>query len=148
MVNPNSTTYCGGSQLMITYDRTWYNNQGNREMYMNCAVVTIDAPRRLGKRNLSGPDMFIANIGNGCSTPAGTDVVFPNPGPDVKYGGNSGNQAAPVGNCGTVLYTPPPPSNDNGGNDNNGGNDGGNTGGDNTGTIPFPNLMKIPKIIP
>ena len=112
-------------------------------MYMNCAVVTIDAPRKLGKRSLSGPDMFIANIGNGCSTPAGTDVVFPDPGSDVKYGGDAGKRAAPVGNCGTVLYTPPP---ENTGGDNTGGNDGGNTGGntggDNTGTKPLSSATK------
>lgn len=94
---------------------------------MNCAVVTIDAPKRLAKRNLSGPNMFIANLGNGCSTPAGTDVVFPDPGSDVQYGGNSANRAAPVGNCGPVLVTTPPPGNTDGTNTN-GGNTGGNTG--------------------
>jgi len=93
---------------------------------MNCAVVTIGGSKKmLTKRNLSGPDMFIANIGNGCSTPAGTDVVFPDPGSDVQYGGNAANQAAPIGSCGKVLYTPPPPTT------------GGNTGGDsgNTGKL-------------
>lgn len=89
---------------------------------MNCAVVTIGGSKKLAKRNLSGPDMFVANIGNGCSTPAGTDIVFPDPGPDIQYGGNAANRAAPIGNCGKVVYTPPPP------------NTGGNNG--NTGNLP------------
>jgi len=99
---------------------------------MNCAVVTIGGSRKLAKRNLSGPDMFIANIGNGCSTPAGRDIVFPNPGSDVQYGGNAANRAAPIGNCGKVLYNPPPPT-----------TTGGNTGGDNgnTGIPPPPKVV-------
>ena len=91
------------------YLRSWFNNEGNREMYMNCAVVTISSQKRLGKRNLSGPNMFIANLGNGCSTAAGTDVIFPDPGANIQYNGNPSNRAPPIGNCGPVLVTPPPP---------------------------------------
>lgn len=80
-------------------------------MYMNCAVVTIGGatPRKLAKRQLDGPNMFLANIGNGCSTPGATDLVFPDPGVDVEYNGDESKRANPIGNCGPVAYTPPPP---------------------------------------
>lgn len=118
----------GAPQGEALFGWTWFNHEGNREMYMNCAVVTIGSSKKLAKRSLSGPDMFIANIGNGCSTAAGKDVYFPLPGSDVQFGGNAANQAAPIGNCGKVLYSPPPT--------NTGGNTGGNTG--NTGGTNTP----------
>ncbi|PWW78882.1 Lytic polysaccharide monooxygenase [Tuber magnatum] len=75
---------------------TWFNNQGNREMYMNCASVTItDGGSGMGAPY---PDIFRANIGNGCTTQEGTDVVFPNPGNDVEK--SSTKTAPPIGNCG------------------------------------------------
>jgi LysM repeat protein len=50
-------------------------------MYMNCAAVTITGT---GSSTLDDrPDIFKANIGNGCKTTEETDVEFPNPGPDV-----------------------------------------------------------------
>jgi len=77
---------------------TWFNNQGNREMYMNCASVAITD----GGSGMAGsyPYIFRANIGNGCATEAGADVVFPNPGGDVE---NVSTKAAPpIGNCGSA----------------------------------------------
>lgn len=72
-------------------------------MYMNCASVTIGGggarSRAMAKRALSGPEVFKANINNGCTTAAGTDVVFPNPGPNVQYGGNTAARAPPSGSC-------------------------------------------------
>jgi hypothetical protein len=66
---------------------TWFNQIGNREMYMNCATVTIagakNAKRAPSDSFSSRPDMFVANVGNQCSTLEGSDVLFPNPGPDV-----------------------------------------------------------------
>ena len=115
----------------LTVCRTWFNNLGNREMYMNCAVVTIsgggsgnsggitdgkpDNPliydnqgigkrAELQRRDWGGPGLFIANIGNGCTVPAGKDVLFPSPGSDVTYGGNEANRAKPEGNCGSGNY--------------------------------------------
>ncbi|KAG6231428.1 hypothetical protein E4U34_004925 [Claviceps purpurea] len=80
---------------------SWFNQIGNREMYMNCASITI-AGR--GKR-LRGstqslqrrPDMFVANVGNGCGTIEGRDLLFPNPGPDVDM--NSERTAPATGRC-------------------------------------------------
>lgn len=119
---------------MLLCSRTWFNNLGNREMYMNCAVVTItgggggggggggsgglgdsgsgDGPLVIGnegigkrstleKRIWGGPSMFIANIGNGCSVPSGRDVMFPDPGSSVEYGGSEGSRGKPEGNCGS-----------------------------------------------
>lgn len=88
---------------------TWFNNIGNREMYMNCAHVTIRA--RGSKREEGGelearaptdpfnsrPANFIANVGNGCSTLEGSDVLFPRLGPDVSN--VSRKTAPPQGRC-------------------------------------------------
>ena len=67
---------------------TWFNNVGNREMYMNCASVTIRSSAAVQKRTPSvafsaRPALFVANLQNGCTTIEGTDVSFPNPGQDV-----------------------------------------------------------------
>jgi hypothetical protein len=100
---------------------TWFNEIGNREMYMNCAEVRIaasSASRRLKSKRQSTftsmnslPDIWRANIqGLGsCTTTEGQDVVFPNNelGPDVVYGGSRTSSSAPdtQQNCGSP--TPP-----------------------------------------
>lgn len=89
---------------------TWFNRLGNREMYMNCASVTIGGGQqrrdgevytnstRRGVDFNSAPNLFAANIGNGCGTEEGGDVDFPNPGSAVvRRGGFS--PRAPIGNC-------------------------------------------------
>lgn len=99
---------------------TWFNNVGNRELYvsqlsprlilsladlhsyMNCAVVTVTggssgASSSATSSFSSRPKIFEANIGNGCSTAEGSDVAFPNPGPDVDN--TSSKTAPPSGNC-------------------------------------------------
>ncbi|KAF7921433.1 hypothetical protein EAE99_007741 [Botrytis elliptica] len=87
---------------------TWFNKIGNREMYMNCAPVTLtggsskrsDLIARDQAAFNALPDMFTANIGNGCGTTESTDVVFPNPGDSVEYdGGSTTATAAPTGSC-------------------------------------------------
>ncbi|CAK42338.1 CAZyme family AA11 [Aspergillus niger] len=73
---------------------TWFNKVGNREMYMNCAQVTIgDGSKKrdleeMRKRDAfsSLPPIFIANV-NGpgqCTTIENYDVNFPLPGPSVE----------------------------------------------------------------
>ena len=101
---------------------TWFNKIGNREMYMNCAPITVTGS---GKRDLDGfdesdnstmaetndglfkrdmsslPDMFVANIGNGCTTAqSGTDLAFPpeNLGKIVQRI-DTGPLTPPIGNC-------------------------------------------------
>ncbi|KAK1751225.1 hypothetical protein QBC47DRAFT_392516 [Echria macrotheca] len=114
----------GGCPLSSSYDFTipadaktgdalfswsWFNELGNREMYQNCAPITIGGGA--AKRDVviqeraaafsSRPPMFVANVGNGCKTLDSTDVTFPNPGPDVQEGG--GKPAPPSGSCGSAA---------------------------------------------
>ena len=105
---------------------TWFNKIGQREMYMNCAPITVTGSAKsrrdyfdaennndttlftasdseFDKRDAfsSLPDMFKANIGNGCSTPAsGSDLAIPeaNKGKYVQRI-NTGPLTPPVGNC-------------------------------------------------
>ncbi|KAJ5976455.1 hypothetical protein N7481_010162 [Penicillium waksmanii] len=67
---------------------TWFNKLGNREMYMNCAPITVtNAPLDPPSRNVADapafPSMFVANI-NGCMTTEGVDISFPEPGNFVE----------------------------------------------------------------
>ncbi|CAK7203267.1 hypothetical protein SEUCBS139899_005998 [Sporothrix eucalyptigena] len=92
---------------------SWFNNLGNREMYMNCAAVTIsgsaskreadgeDEETKLTKRAAhiplnSRPKLFVANVGNGCTTVDSRDVKFPQPGPDLNVQSSQG-AVPPVG---------------------------------------------------
>ncbi|KPM37512.1 hypothetical protein AK830_g9038 [Neonectria ditissima] len=77
---------------------TWFNKIGNREMYMNCAAITVKAGSGTPSTPLSKrPAMFVANVGNGCGTTEGVDLMLPNPGPDVDL--TSSNTGPPVGQC-------------------------------------------------
>ncbi|KAL7808847.1 glycoside hydrolase [Trichoderma aethiopicum] len=64
---------------------TWFNKVGNREMYMNCAPLTVTGSGGSSDFLNTLPNMFVANIFNGdkCSTIADTDLLFPEPGADV-----------------------------------------------------------------
>ncbi|KAI5786237.1 hypothetical protein FPQ18DRAFT_296419 [Pyronema domesticum] len=105
----------GGGEALLAW--SWINNTGNREFYMNCAVVTIGGKKKRsisgtagrveeevekrGEKRALGPNLFVANLGNGCTTLGGTDVDYPDPGPNVERG-PSQKVAAPVGTCGAV----------------------------------------------
>ncbi|KAK0720200.1 hypothetical protein B0H67DRAFT_486700 [Lasiosphaeris hirsuta] len=87
---------------------TWFNNLGNREMYMDCAVVTIRGGFGGGSGGFSSlPAPLKANIGNGCSTVDSTNVLFLNPGPNLDM---LGSGTPPVGNCGPVSGGSPAPA--------------------------------------
>ncbi|KAJ9108978.1 hypothetical protein QFC21_000301 [Naganishia friedmannii] len=84
---------------------TWFNTAGNREMYMNCAAVTVAN----GGSGLTGPTPFVANANvNECHTIENTDVVFPDPGNVVHYGGSyaSTKPTTPVGFTGSNCVGP------------------------------------------
>ena len=111
---------------------TWFNKIGNREMYMNCAPVTVVVPASKLRRHsrcsaaaadlrqrttsttsttdgLSAlPDIFRANSGNGCETPpSGTVLAIPpeNLGTVVQRIGSE-PLAPPVGDCGGGTAAP------------------------------------------
>ncbi|KAJ5689237.1 CAZyme family AA11 [Penicillium macrosclerotiorum] len=79
---------------------TWFNRIGNREMYMNCAPVTISSSSSkrsveapvIEKRTANFPPMFVANV-NGCTTKEGIDIRFPQPGEYIQYAGAAQNLA-------------------------------------------------------
>ncbi|XHG06336.1 hypothetical protein AWENTII_009541 [Aspergillus wentii] len=105
----------GGCPLESTYDFrmpgdvadghalfawSWFNLEGNREMYMNCADVIISG----GNGSTSAfekkyPDMFVANVDNGCSTVEEKQTVFANPGNQVIYGDGVTASSATFPDC-------------------------------------------------
>lgn len=85
---------------------TWFNRIGNREMYMDCAPITVTDPSTEGfqTQSLSFPPIFIANI-NGCTTTEGVDIRFPQPGSIVERKGEPGRLASPnVPICSGVTH--------------------------------------------
>ncbi|KAI3097954.1 CAZyme family AA11 [Penicillium roqueforti] len=76
---------------------TWFNRIGNREMYMNCAPITVanastsNSSDGMPKQSPAFPPMFIANV-NGCITKENVDIRFPWPGSFVEYNGDSKNR--------------------------------------------------------
>lgn len=81
---------------------TWHNRIGNREMYMNCAPVTIAANNKRGVATTAfstRPQIFVANIGNGCKTDENFDVQYPQPGPNVVEASGAPVKG-PEGSCG------------------------------------------------
>jgi hypothetical protein len=76
---------------------------------MRCSPITISGSNSDVSAFSSRPEIFKANINNGCTTLAGQDVIFPAAG-DVVVGKGT---AAPEGNCGgsgssPIVVTPQP----------------------------------------
>ncbi|GIZ39599.1 hypothetical protein CKM354_000297800 [Cercospora kikuchii] len=118
----------GGCPLASTYDFTipsfvpegdallswsWQNHAGNREMYQNCAQITIHPStsqrrkRQSFKTLESLPFIWKANLEgvNGCATTERDDPVYPNPGPDVVY--DDRHSASSVATSGTCDWPTP-----------------------------------------
>lgn len=99
---------------------TWNNKIGNREMYMNCAYVSLEsaAKKRYAPANMPVskrqqaplPAMFVANIGNGCTVPDNMNVKYPDPGASLVGPPSDQEEAMadPVGSCGAVGAANPP----------------------------------------
>ncbi|RAL15576.1 uncharacterized protein BO97DRAFT_216441 [Aspergillus homomorphus CBS 101889] len=87
-----------GGQALLAW--SWFNKIGNREMYMNCAQVTIGGSKKrdVAQQQIAGsvasfssaPPMFIANVNGpgGCTTIEGQEVNFPLPGSSVEGSGS------------------------------------------------------------
>ncbi|KAH8703317.1 putative endoglucanase [Talaromyces proteolyticus] len=79
---------------------TWFNFEGNREMYMNCVDITISGGSgTAGAFESAYPAIFVANVNNGCSTVEQQEVVFANPGKQVLYGGSVTSSSSPFPSC-------------------------------------------------
>jgi hypothetical protein len=119
----------GGCPLQPSYDFTipanapsgqallawsWFNQVGNREMYMNCAFVKITSsslnPHQDNTPALdSAPSIFIANV-NGpgrCQTIEGQNVKFPYPGDDVEYGHQTDGEGFTCAGTPPSISSPP-----------------------------------------
>ncbi|TRM65078.1 hypothetical protein BD626DRAFT_490835 [Schizophyllum amplum] len=80
---------------------TWNNQIGNREYYMNCAMITIEDG---GSGLDSYPDVFVAQLSsiNSCTVAEGVDVLYPSPGDQVEREDGDSNLGDPTGDCGPV----------------------------------------------
>ncbi|GJN85797.1 hypothetical protein PLIIFM63780_009371 [Purpureocillium lilacinum] len=107
---------------------TWFNKVGNREMYMNCAPLTVTGSGGSDSFMNTLPNMFVANLGpadHRCGTKSGTDLKFPDPGQNVvQLNGatNAFNPPEPTGGApcpqpvpGGPAATPVAPTQGNGG---------------------------------
>ncbi|GAB1198533.1 hypothetical protein BDV32DRAFT_151258 [Aspergillus pseudonomiae] len=90
-------SFAPGGQALFAW--SWFNIEGNREMYMNCAQVEIEGGSDSTQFNQL-PEIFTANIGNGCSTVEGKETVFAHPGDSVGYAGKVSPGDAPFPKCG------------------------------------------------
>ena len=61
---------------------------------MNCAKITVTG----NGNGFNGPALFVANLAsvNDIKTQLGSDVIFPDPGDSVEFGGD-GKRALPIG---------------------------------------------------
>ncbi|USW51749.1 hypothetical protein Slin15195_G050680 [Septoria linicola] len=78
---------------------TWFNKIGNREMYMNCAPIKVTGGADNNDVLETLPDMFVANIGNGCTTSENQDFVFPQCGLNVETAQKTALGSATQGTC-------------------------------------------------
>ncbi|KAB8302453.1 hypothetical protein EYC80_005862 [Monilinia laxa] len=85
---------------------TWQNEIGNREFYMSCASVTIEGGSKARDAPAvafsSRPDLFLINLGNGCTSVESTAVNYPDPGPDADVTRSTSDSGSFVGTCGPV----------------------------------------------
>ncbi|KAK5174939.1 uncharacterized protein LTR77_000075 [Saxophila tyrrhenica] len=100
-------SYASAGSALLAW--TWQNFEGNREFYMNCAEVDISstATKRRRRRQATSafdqlPYIWKANLEglNDCVTTEGENPIYPNPGPDVIYGGTASSSDPPTpGDC-------------------------------------------------
>lgn len=81
---------------------TWYNLVGNRELYMNCAQVEITGGTGSDFAS-THPDIFVANVNNGCETVEGKQTVFAHPGDQIVYDQGNTPNSKPFPLCGNNV---------------------------------------------
>ncbi|KAK2816023.1 hypothetical protein FQN49_008058 [Arthroderma sp. PD_2] len=96
--NFNIPSSAPGGKALLAW--SWFNLVGNREMYMNCAQVTVNGEGGSSSKFNTLPDMFVANVGNGCTTVEGEDIVFEDPGSEVQYADGITAQSQVSPKCG------------------------------------------------
>lgn len=69
--------------------------RSNKATFEDLVVSKLEARQNSALNSL--PDMFVANIGNGCFTTEGTDLAYPSPGQSVERLGKA--TVPPTGNC-------------------------------------------------
>lgn len=68
----------------------WYNKIGNREVYMNCAPITVTGGSDTKEIFDSLPNLYLINLPpTECGTADTSDVIVPNPGKDVVKGASA-----------------------------------------------------------
>lgn len=68
-----------------TFAWVWYNKVGNREIYMNCAPITVSGGSDSKDTYNSFPDLYVINLPTSeCSSVEGTDQKIPFPGAFVQ----------------------------------------------------------------
>jgi hypothetical protein len=98
-----------------TFAWTWFSKlSGAPELYMNCAPIEVTGGASDDSAFNELPDMFVANIGEGCTSPQNFATKFPNPGQDVMKGATDDTKD-PTGSCGATGSAPADPSSPAGG---------------------------------
>jgi hypothetical protein len=82
------TDFPSGDRVIFAW--TWFNDSGNREMYMSCSPVTIQGSNITINKTPKGPPLFIANLQfnkqvaavddvfyKQCHVPDDTSIIFP-----------------------------------------------------------------------
>jgi hypothetical protein len=85
---------------------TWFNRIGNREMYMNCAPISITGGSDSKDYYESLPDMLVANVATtDCKTDDSADAQVPNPGDFVLQATDLKLAALKGGKCPAEVQT-------------------------------------------
>lgn len=105
-------TYAPSGEALFAW--SWQNKVGNREFYMDCAVVQVQGSSHHKKQSSydsmdSLPGIWKADLQSvtDCTTVEGDSPVYPHPGPDVEYGDGLDSSSPPTpGDCDAISPTP------------------------------------------
>ena len=105
-------TYAPSGEALFAW--SWQNKVGNREFYMDCAVVQVQGNshyKRQGPHDNmdSLPGIWKADLQSitDCTTVEGESPVYPHPGSDVEYGDGLDSSSPPTpGDCDATSPSP------------------------------------------